>query len=84
MVTVCRAFQLSCVNVNDAGDTVPSSVSLLLKSIATSSVGSEFKTIVKSAWPPASVVSPLTALTVIPALSLSVFVTDTLSGFIPS
>ncbi len=69
-VTVCGAFQFKEVNVNDAGDTVPSVVSLLLIAIETSDVGSEFKTTVNVACTPASVVVKSEAkATVIPGVA---------------
>ncbi len=70
--TVCGVFQFDAVNVTDAGATVPSVVSSELSGIVTFAVGSVFRTTVKVAVPPASVVSPLMVETVIPAISLSV------------
>ena len=60
-------------------ETVPSPVLSELNAILTFAVGSLFRTIVNVAVPPASVVLPLIAETVIPTASLSVFVTETLS-----
>ena len=68
-VTVCAVFQFAAVNVTDAGATVPSVVSSEESAIVTSAVGSVFSTTVKVAVPPDSVVSPLIAETVIPAVS---------------
>ena len=63
---------------------VPSVRSLEESPIVTSSVGSESRTIAKVAAPDGSEVDPLIALTVIPAVSSSVFVTDTSPAFRPS
>ena len=49
--------------------------------MVTSAVGSESRTTVKVAVAPASVVLPLMAVTVIPAVSLSVLVTETSAAF---
>jgi hypothetical protein len=77
-VTVCGVFQFAAVNVTLATEMVPSAVLLLLSGIVTLAVGWLFNTTVNDALPPASVVvSPDVGLTVIPAVSLSVFVTDT-------
>ncbi len=63
---------------------MPSVVSLDDRPIVTFAVGWVFSTIVKVAVPPASVVTkPLVGLTVIPAVSLSVLVTDTSAAFKP-
>ena len=71
-------FQFALVNVSDATDTVPSTVSLELIPIVTSAVGSLSSTTVNVAVPPASVVvSPLVGVTVIPDVSLSALVTLT-------
>ncbi len=69
---------MSAVNVSEAGPTVPSAVLLLLSAIVTSAVGCDLRLTVNVAVPPPSVVvRPLVGLTSTPALSLSVFVTDT-------
>ena len=83
-VTVCALFQFADVNVTGDGATVPSAVFELLNPTVTLAVGCEVSTTVNVAVPPASVVvRPLVGLTVIPAASLSVFVTDTSLGFMP-
>ena len=83
-VTVRGVFQFAVVNVTLAGLTVPSDVLLELSAIVTSAVGCEFSTIVKVAVPPPSVVvRPKVGLTVMPAVSLSMLITDTSSGFRP-
>ncbi len=65
-------------------ETVPSAGLLLETGIVTLAVGWLFNCTVKLAVPPASVVtSPATGVTVMPAASLSVFVTDTSAGFVP-
>ena len=62
--------------MSEAGVTVPSVRSELARPIVTSAAGMLFRTTVKFALPPASVVtSPLVGLTVIPAVSSSVLVT---------
>src|SRR6187399_1540341 len=77
-VTVCGIFQFAVVKVTLAGPTVPSTVLLELSPIVTSVVGCEFNTTVKVAVPPASVVvNPDVGVTVMPAVSLSVLVTET-------
>ena len=78
-VADCGIFQLAEVNVKLAGKTVPSEASPELKSIITFAAGSELRTIVNVAIVPLSVVFPLIAETVIPAISSSVFVTETSS-----
>ena len=66
------------MKVTLAGLTVPSVVSFELTPIVTSAVGCEFSTTVNVAVPPASVVvRPDVGVTVMPAVSLSVLVTDT-------
>ena len=70
-VTVCGVAQLAAVKVRLAGATVPSVVSLLEIPVETSAVGSAFRTTVKVAVPPASVVLPLIADTVNPDVSSS-------------
>ena len=76
-MTVCGVFQFRFVNVRLAGPTVPSVVSPELRPTVTSAVGRDVSTTVNVAVPPASVVGPEIGETVIPALSLSVFVTET-------
>src|SRR5207249_1413510 len=77
-------FQFAVVNVTDAGDTVPSVVSLLEIGTVTVAVGCEVSTTVKVAVPPLSVVvRPAVGFTMKPALSLSMLVTDTLAAFLP-
>src|SRR5258706_204826 len=77
-VTVCVTFQFAVVNVRLAGATVPSVRSELVNPTVTFAVGWLVRTTVNVAVPPASVVvSPDVGFTVIPATSLSVFVTDT-------
>ena len=77
-VIVCGVFQLAVVKVTLAALTVPSVVSFELTPIVTFAVGCEFSTIVNVAVPPASVVvRPDVGVTVMPAVSLSVLVTDT-------
>ena len=82
-VTVCAVFQFALVKVNDAGSTVPSVASLVLRPTVTLAVGSASSTTVKVAVPPASVVGPLMVETVMPEASLSVFVTLTSAALIP-
>ena len=83
-VTVCDIFQLAAPKVTLGGETVPSVESLLLRTILTLAVGWEVSTMVKVAWPPASLVtSPEVGLTVIPAVSLSLLVTLTSAAFLP-
>src|SRR4051812_37434813 len=69
-VTVCGVLQLAEVKVNDAGETVPSVVSLELRPIVTLAVGFDVSTTVNVAVPPASVVLPLIAETVIPGVGM--------------
>ncbi len=81
-VTVCATFQFAVVNVTLAGATVPSVRSFDDNPTVTFAVGCVFKTTVNVAAPPTSVVvSPAGGVTVIPATSLSVFVTDTSAAF---
>ena len=83
-VTVRGTLQLPVVKVTLAGETVPSVTSLLDSPTVTSAVGRLVRTIVNVAVPPASlVVRPEVGLTVIPTASLSLLVTDTLSGSRP-
>ena len=71
-------FQFAVVKVTLAGLTVPSTVLLELRPIVTSAVGCDVRTTVKVAVPPASVVvRPEVGVTVMPAVSLSVLVTET-------
>src|SRR5437867_679030 len=81
-VTVCATFQFDVVNVRHTGATVPSVRSLDDNPIITFAEGWVFRTTVNVAVPPDSVVvSPEVGFTVIPATSLSVFVTDTSDAF---
>ena len=83
-VTVCAVLQFPDVNVRDAGATVPSVRSLDESPIVTFAVGWLSRTTVKAAVPPPSVVvKPDVGITVIPAVSSSVFVTPTSDAFIP-
>ena len=83
-VTVCGVSQFALVNVRLAGLTVPSVVSFELRPIVTFAVGCVFSTTLNVAVPPASVVDrPAVGLTVIPAVSLSVLVTETSLASIP-
>ena len=84
-VTNCGALQLVGVKVKLETFKVPSEVSLLLRPMVTSAVGCELSTMEKESCPPASVVvKPLVGLTVIPALSSSTLITETLAGSMPS
>ena len=84
-VVVCGISQFSGVKVILDGETEPSVVSLELNAMVTFAAGSVFKTIVNIPVPPASVVvNPETGDTVIPASSLSIFVTETSVTFILS
>jgi hypothetical protein len=83
-VTVCATLQFADVNVRLAAETVPSVVLLLLSPTLTFAVGWLANTTVNVAVPPASVVvSPDVGLTVTPAVSLSILVTETSDGFSP-
>ena len=63
----------------------PRSCRWTLRAIVTSAVGWEFRTTVKVAVPPASVVvRPEVGLTVMPAVSLSMLVTETSAALRPS
>ena len=67
-----------------AGPTVPSVRSLLETPTVTLAVGWLVSTTVKVAWPPASVVTrPEVGVTVMPAASSSVLVTETSGGLMP-
>src|ERR1051325_9344184 len=82
-VTVWATFQLAVLNVRLAVETVPSAGLLLATGIATLAVGWLLRRTVKLAVPPASVVTrPVVGVTVMPAASLSVFVTDTSAGLL--
>ena len=82
-VTVWGTFQLAAVNVRLAAGIVPSVRSLEATGMTTSAVGWLFRTTVKLAVPPASVVPrPATGVTVMPAPSLSVFTSATSAGSI--
>lgn len=69
-VIVCAVSQLLDVNVRLDALTVPSVVSELVTAIDTSAAGSVSSTTVNVAVPPASVVLPLIAPTVTPAVPL--------------
>ena len=71
------------MKVSKEGETVPSPVSELLTPIVTLAVGWLLSLTVNVAVPPASVVLPLMLLTVKPAVSSSVLVTETSFGFSP-
>ena len=76
-------FQVAAVKVRLLVETVPSVMSELLMPMVTSAVGSEVSTTVKVAVPPASVVGPLIAETVMPAVSSSWLSTATSLVFRP-
>ena len=83
-VTVWGVLQFAAVKVKLVGAAVPSPGSLELSAIVTLAVGCVFSTTVNVAVPPASLVTrPEVGVTVIPAVSLSVFVTETSAGFRP-
>ena len=75
---------MAVVKVTLVGATVPSLASLELRPIVTSPVGSLVNLIVNVAVTPASVVTRLeVGATVIPAVSLSWFVTETFAASRP-
>jgi hypothetical protein len=78
-VTVCATFQFALVKTRLAGLTVPSAGLLEVRAMVTFAVGCVLRTTVKVAVPPASFVvsGVVAAVTVIPAASLSLFVTST-------
>src|SRR5688572_30146059 len=76
-VTVCGVLQFAAVNVSDVGETVPSVESLDERPTVTSAVGCAASVTVNVAVPPTSVVGPDDGVNVNPAVSSSVFVTDT-------
>src|SRR5437773_503431 len=81
-VTVCATLHFPTLHATDPGATVPSVKSLDDNPIETFAVGWVFRTTVNVAVPPASVVvRPAVGFTVIPATSLSLFVTDTSDAF---
>ena len=83
-VTVCGVFQLAAVNVTLAGETVPSRRVAGRQADRHVRRGLRVQHDVNVAVPPASVViRPLVGLTVIPAVSSSVLVTDTSAAFRP-
>ncbi len=83
-VTVCATFQFAGVNVSEPGATVPSVRSALVTGSVTFATGCVLRTTVNVAVAPHSPVSrPAVGATVIPAMSLSVFVADTSAGFMP-
>ena len=71
------------MKVTELSEIVPSDVSVDESPMVTSAVGCEFRTMVKSSAPPASVVVPDSVLRVIPTASSSVLVTATSVGFTP-
>ena len=79
-VTVCGTFQFALVNVSLSGPTMPSVVSLELRLMTTLAVGCDVSTTVNvGVSPPISdVIRPEVGVTMIPAVSSSVLVTDTL------
>ena len=84
-VAVCAVFQLRAVKVMEAGKTVPSEVSSEERPMVTSAAGWLSSTTSKVSVPPASVVTrPEVGLTVMPAVSSSVLVTETSAGSRPS
>ncbi len=86
-VTVCELSQFPDVNVKVAGETVTSPVSDEVTEITTSEMGCASRTTVKSSVVEASsatVVVPPDSMTVNPATSLSVVVTDTVWSATPS
>ena len=84
-VTACGAFQVAAVKVTLAGATVPSPVSLELRSIVTSAEGWDVSTTANVAVPPASVVvRPAVGETTMRATSLSRLLTATSSGSTPA
>ena len=78
-ITVCGESQFADVKVSDPGETVDSSVSSDEMAMTTSEIGSEFSTTVKLSVSPSSFtpVDPPDSITVNPAVSLSVVVTET-------
>ena len=76
-VTTRARFQFAAVKVSDETDTVPSVPSAEAIEIVTSAVGWLVSTTLNVAVPPASVVLPLIAETMTPAVSLSRLVTAT-------
>src|SRR5215213_9566237 len=81
-VTVWAMFQLAAVKMSVAGLTLPSVGSLLLRPIVTFAVGWLSNLTVKVAVPPASLVSPLIADTLMPAVSSSRLMAGTSAAFI--
>ena len=71
-VTVCGVLQLRLVNVRKLGEAVPSVVSLDVMVVLTSAVGCEVRLTVYVAVVPDSARVPEMALTLNPAVSLSV------------
>ena len=83
-VTVWATLQLAAVNVRLTGAAVPSAVLLLDTGITTLAVGWLWSRTVNVACPPASVVTrPAVGVTVMPATSLSVLVTETSGALAP-
>ena len=83
-MTVCALLQFEVVNVRLDTRRTPSAVLLLDTGMTTSAVGWLLSRTVKLAVPPASVVTrPAVGLTVMPATSLSVLVTETSAASTP-
>ena len=76
-VTVCDAAKLPVVNIRDVTSGTPSVESLVSKLTVTLADGADVRDTVNVAVPPPSVVSPDMAETLYPAVSLSMFVTET-------
>ncbi len=84
-VTVFGVRASAAVNVSEAGETVPSVRSELLRPMVTSAVGTEVRTTVNVAVPPPSEVTrPLVGVTTIAATSSSVLVTETSAASRPA
>src|SRR5207249_252578 len=83
-VSVCTTFQLAAVNVKEDAESAPSAGLLLEIGRASCSEGGLVRGTANVAVPQASVVeSPLVGVTLIPAVSSSVFVRDTSAAFRP-
>ena len=78
------AAQFAGVKVSVPGLTRPSLSSSLTTSIVTLAVGSEFRTTRKVSSPPASVVVAVSGVTLMPGVSLSMFVTVRSRTVMPS
>ena len=76
-VTVWAVLQFELVRVTEVGESVPSVASEVERGMVTSAVGSELRTMVKVAVPPASVViRPVVVLRIIPLVSSFRFMKD--------